>query len=77
MQQAASELDEDRRKRIMVIEARDKIEQAADDAARSRSAKFGGKGDFMNRVNRQAGAFDLGERMRRGRGELDRELGAD
>lgn len=77
MQQAASELDQDRQKRIMAIEAREKIEQAADDAARSQSAKYGGKGEFVNGLNRKAGALDIGERMRRGRGGLERELGAE
>lgn len=77
MQQAASELDEDRQKRMMAIDAREKIEQAADDAARSQSAKLGGKGDFMNGVYRKAGALDIGETLRRGRGGLDRELGVD
>lgn len=77
MQQAASELDQDRQKRIMAIEAREKIEQAADDAARSQSAKYGGKGEFVKGLNRKAGALDIGERMRRGRGGLERELGAE
>lgn len=77
MQQAASELDEGRQKRMMAIDAREKIEQAADDAARSQSAKLGGKGDFMNGVYRKAGALDIGETLRRGRGGLERELGAD
>lgn len=77
MQQAASELDEDRQKRLIAIEAREKIEQAADDAARFQSAKYGGKGDFVNGLHRKAGALDIGERMRRGRGGLERELGAE
>lgn len=75
MQQAASELDLNRQKRLMAIEAREAVELAADDAARSQSAKYGGKGDFVIGLNRKAGALDIGERMRRGRGVLDRELG--
>lgn len=77
MQQAASELDEGRQKRMMAIDAREKIEQAADNAARSQSAKLGGRGNFMNGVYRKAGALDLRETLRRGRGGLDRELAVD
>ena len=77
MQQAASELDQDRQERLVAIETREKMEQAEDDAARSQSARYGGKGDFVHGLHRKAGALDIGERMRRGRGGLERELGAD
>lgn len=74
MQQAASELDQDREKRIAAIEAREKVERDAEEAARSKAAKYGGKGDFVTGLNRKAGALDIGERMRRGRGGLERDL---
>lgn len=74
MQQAASELDQDREKRIAGIESREKVEREAEEAARSKAAKYGGKGDFVNGLNRKAGALDIGERMRRGRGGLERSL---
>lgn len=74
MQQAASELDQDRENRIAAIEAREKVEREAEEAARSKAAKYGGRGDFVNGLNRKAGALDIGERMRRGRGGLDRDL---
>lgn len=74
MQQAASELDQDREKRIAAIEARENVEREAEEAARSKTAKYGGKGDFVNGLNRKAGALDIGERMRRGRGGLERDL---
>lgn len=74
MQQAASELDQDREKRIAAIEAREKDEREAEEVARSKAAKYGGKGDFVNGLNRKAGALDIGERMRRGRGGLERDL---
>ena len=77
MQQAALELDEGRQKRMMAIDAREKIEQAADDAARSQSAKLGGRGSFLNGVYRKVGALGIGETLRRGRGGLDRELAVD
>ncbi|MCJ1226127.1 RNA-splicing factor [Toensbergia leucococca] len=73
MQQAASELDHDRDKRIAAMVEREKARQEADDAARVRSAHYGGKGDFVNGLNRKAGEENLGERIRRGRGGLEKE----
>lgn len=72
MQRDAYDLDQDRERRITAIEAREKIEREADEAARSKSAIYGGKGDFVNGLNRKAGALDISERMRRGRGGLEK-----
>ncbi|MCJ1367830.1 RNA-splicing factor [Acarospora aff. strigata] len=73
MQQAASELDQDRYRRIAGIEEREKASRETDEAARARSAKYGGKGDFVHGLNRKAGELDLSERVRRGRGGMERE----
>ena len=73
MQQAASDLDIDREKRIAAMTEREKRDVEADEAARARSAKYGGTGNFINSMNRKAGEMDLGERMRRGRGGYQRE----
>lgn len=73
MQQAASDLDLDREKRIAAMEAREKAEREADDAARAKAARHGGKGDFVHGLNRQAGELGLGERVRRGRGGMERD----
>lgn len=73
MQQAASELDQDREKRIAGIEERERADRDADEAARGRSAKYGGRGDFVHGLNRKAGELDLSERVRRGRGGMERE----
>ena len=73
MQNAASELNQERGKRIAAVTEREKSQHEADEAARARSAKHGGKGDFINGLNRTAGEMDLGERMRRGRGGLQRD----
>jgi len=73
MQQAASELDQDREKRIAGIQERERADRDADEAARARSAKYGGKGDFVHALNRKAGELDLSERVRRGRGGMERE----
>lgn len=73
MQQAASELDQDREKRIAAMEERERADREADDVARAKSAKYGGKGDFVNGLNRKAGDMDLSERVRRGRRGMERE----
>ena len=73
MQKAASELDEDREKRISALNTREVAEKEAEDAARARTAKYGGKGDFVNGLHRKVGDMDIAERMRRGRGGLERE----
>ncbi|KAI4185586.1 MAG: hypothetical protein L6R41_004032 [Letrouitia leprolyta] len=73
MQQNASDLDQDREKRIAAIAEREEAERKADETARARSAKHGGRGDFVHGVNRKAGELDLGERMRRGRQGMGRE----
>ncbi|MCJ1405693.1 RNA-splicing factor [Xylographa trunciseda] len=73
MQQAASELDQDRDRRIAVMSEREAADREAEEAARARAAKYGGKGDFVNGLHRKAGDMDIGERMRRGRGGLEKE----
>ena len=73
MQQAATELDVDREKRLTALAAKDKADAEADDAARAKNVKYGGRADFMNGLNRKAGELDLGERVRRGKLNLERE----
>ena len=76
MQQAASELDQDRERRLAAIAARDKEEADRDAEARARNAKYGGRADFMNGMNRRAGDMNLGDRLGRGKAGLERELEA-
>ncbi|KAL8874010.1 MAG: hypothetical protein Q9174_000606 [Haloplaca sp. 1 TL-2023] len=73
MQENASELEQDRERRITAIAERENAENQLDEAARKRSAKYGGQGDFVYGLNRKAGGLDIGERMRRGRQGLGRE----
>jgi hypothetical protein len=73
MQQAAADMDRDRGRRIAAAEERDKAERDADDAARARTAKDGGRGDFLSGMNRKAGELDLADRVRRGRHGMERE----
>lgn len=74
MQQDASVLDRDREKRIAALEEREKNEKEADDFARLKAAKYGGKGEFVTKLNRKAGELDVGERIRRSRQGLERNL---
>ena len=76
MQHAASELDQDRNRRIAAMSEREAADQEVEEAARARAAKYGGKGDFVNGLHRKAGNMDIGERMRRGRGGLEMERDA-
>lgn len=73
MQQNASELDQDRERRIAAIAEREAAEREADEVARARSAKYSGRGDFVHGLNRKAGDLDIGERMRRGKQGIGRE----
>ncbi|KAL8762558.1 MAG: hypothetical protein Q9184_001466 [Pyrenodesmia sp. 2 TL-2023] len=73
MQQDASELDQDRERRIAAIAQREYADKEADEAARARSAKYGGRGNFVHGLNRKAGDLGIGERMRRGKQGMGRE----
>ena len=73
MQGNASELEQDREKRLAAMAEREKGDHEKDEAARARSAKFGGKGDFVTGLNRKAVDLGIGDRIRRGKGGLERE----
>ena len=74
MQADANDLDAVRSDRIAAIEERERIEREAEQKARDRSGRYGGKGDFVNGLNRKAGEMDIGERIKRGKGGLERGL---
>lgn len=74
MQADANDLDAVRSNRLAAIEERERVEREAEQKARDRSGKFGGRGDFVNGLNRRAGEMDIGERIKRGRGGLERGL---
>lgn len=69
MQSAATELDDDRAKRLTALEERERAAREADDKARER----GGERGFVNGLHRQAGQMDLGERMGRNRQGFQRD----
>ena len=67
MQQDASSLDLDRERRLAALAEQDKVAREADDKARAKSSNYGGKGDFVNALQRKAGEMALGDRIGRGR----------
>ncbi|KAL9617916.1 MAG: hypothetical protein Q9160_007343 [Pyrenula sp. 1 TL-2023] len=73
MQQNATDLDQDRERRLSAIANREKSERENDKTLRERNLKYGGRGDFVQGLNRQAGDLSLSERMRRGKGGMERE----
>jgi hypothetical protein len=75
MQQDASELDDQREKRLAEIAERDKADRERDDAARARNAKYGGRADFVDSFHKKAGDMSLGDRM--GRTNTSMKVGSD
>lgn len=73
MQQNAEELDEVRATRIKATEARDRAAREAEEAARAESSKYGGRGAFVNNLNRSAGELNLSDRLQRGRRNIERD----
>ena len=73
MQEAAAELDLNREKRLATLADKEQEEHQAEEEARMRSSKYGIKGDFVSQLNRKAGDLDLAERVRRGKGGMQRE----
>lgn len=73
MQQNANDLDKMRSERIAAADAREQAEREADEAARARTSKEGGKGAFLSNINRRAGDLDLSERLQRGRRNVEKE----
>ena len=72
MQSDATNLDLDRQKRLAAIAIRERLEKDAEEEARTRSARHGGKGDFVMGLNRKAGDLDLAERIRRSKQGMER-----
>lgn len=73
MQSSASEMDSSRTARLQVATEQERVEREKDEKAREKSARYGGgKGDFVHNLNRQVGEIGIGERMKRGRGGLEK-----
>ncbi|KEZ39417.1 Pre-mRNA-splicing factor CWC25 [Scedosporium apiospermum] len=67
MQQAASELDLDRERRLAAVEDQERRARDEDDKAREAAAKYGGDKRFINGIRQQANSLGLAESMGRGR----------
>lgn len=73
MQSAATELDQDREKRLKMIEEAEKAAREADEKERQRKSKVGGDRHFENSLHRKVGDIDLAERIGRSKGNLVRD----
>lgn len=67
MQQDASKLNLDREKRLAALERQEKLEREAEERARLKSTRYGGKGDFINKIHLKAGDMSLADRIGRNR----------
>ncbi len=72
MQAAASDLDQDRQRRIAAIEESERKEREADEEARQRSRKFGDR-EFMNNLYRKAGEAKVADRAGQSRKGYQRD----
>ena len=70
----ANELENARANRLAAVEDQERRRKEEEEKARGKSGKYGGRGDFVHDLNRKAGEMDIGERIKRGRGELERGL---
>lgn len=73
MQEAASELNQDREQRLRKLDYVEEAERQAENEARARTSKYGGKGSFLVGVNRRAGELGVGERIQRGRAGYEKD----
>lgn len=65
MQQDATDLDQQREKRLGEIAERERRERERDDSARMRSSKHGVRAEFVDKFHKKAGEMSLGQRMGR------------
>ena len=68
-------LEKDRERAIEARAQQEAAELKAEEEARARSGKQGGKGDFIHGINRLAGELSVEERVRRGKGGFEHDSG--
>ncbi|KAK1758689.1 pre-mRNA-splicing factor CWC25 [Echria macrotheca] len=66
MQEAATDLDLDRERRLAAIEAAERARQEADDKIRQRNKKYGGDAGFTNSLFSRAADLKIADRVRAG-----------
>lgn len=62
MQEAATDLDQDRERRLALLAEQERAAQDADDKARQRNKKFGGDAGFMNQLHSRAAEMKVADR---------------
>ncbi|KAJ4408863.1 RNA-splicing factor [Gnomoniopsis sp. IMI 355080] len=72
MQDAATDLDRVREERLAALAEKERADRKADDEARAKSQKYGGR-DFANRLHNSAGNESLADRIGRGRQGLQKD----
>ena len=72
MQEAATDLDQDRQRRLTQLEEKEQADRDADDRARERDARYGGR-SFTNNLHRKAGDLSLIDRVGGSRRGLQRD----
>lgn len=72
MQNDATDLDKAREARLAALAEKERADRDADDQARSKSSKYGGR-DFANRLHNSAGNESLADRIGRGRQGLQKD----
>lgn len=77
MQADANDLDDQRSSRLKALKEQERTRLEQEERAREKSSKYGGRGDFVHGMNRKAGEMDMSERIKRGRGGLEKGLNDD
>lgn len=73
MQQDASDLDQDREKRLAALAEKEQAIRDADEKSRAKSSKYSDKADFVKGMHLQVGNMGLSDRIGRGRQGLQRD----
>ena len=64
MQEAATDLDKDRERRLAAIEEAERARQEADDRIRQQNKRFGGNATFTSSLHSRAADMKVADRVR-------------
>lgn len=65
MQAAATDLDQDRERRLAQLAEKERADQEMDDRARQRNKRLGGDAGFMNQLHSRAAELKVADRVGR------------
>ncbi len=65
MQAAATDLDQDRERRLALLAEKERVDQEIDDRARQRNKRLGGDAGFMNQLHSRAAELKVADRVGR------------